>query len=117
MVLEENKQYLIDKNSGNGKIKEFILLQEIGWKENILIFDEIPLTNVFNRLSRAYGIEFELNDISLKTQKLTAKFDNEEIGIVINIIQKLTKLEYKTIEKDDRVTKIIFQKQLSDRTI
>lgn len=93
------------------KVKEFDLIQEVGWKYNVLIFKDEPLNMVFTRLERAYGIKFELQSKYNDNIKITTKFENSTLITVNEVIKKLTGLEYKSIADKNVVTKVIFYKK------
>lgn len=93
------------------KINEFDYLQEVGWKDNILVFKDEPLDMIFARLERAYGIKFVLQSKSYQNIKLTTKFENSTINTVNEVIKKLTGLEYKNVIEQNVITKVIFYKK------
>ena len=73
------------------------------------MFEEDLLRDVFRKLQRTYGVDFELKDSSHEKLKLTAKFDNEDLWVVVKVIEKVTGVSYQSIEENNKVVKILFE--------
>ena len=108
IMLKPDQQLVYDKNSGKSKLGGFGLLKVTGWKDNILIFDNEPLKEVFPKISRAYGVKFIVKDYSQKDRKITTNFKNENIWGVIESIKFATGMEYKTTNKKNELETIVF---------
>ncbi len=108
VLLKPAQQFLYNKENNEKVIKAFDALEVTGWKDNILIFNNIPLENVFVDLHRAFGVEFELSDESYKKQKIKANLNNESFWAVVEVIKFATGLNYKTITEKGELKKVIF---------
>ncbi len=106
--LKPNRQLTFDRNKDLITVGSFDLQETIGWKDNILKFSDDPLVNVFKRLERAFGIEFELADTSYASRKFTGDFDNDSFWTIVKVITKLTGLNYKTVEENNMISRIVF---------
>jgi len=51
---------------------------EEAWRNNVLAFDNEPLADILDELSREYGVSFDLNDDRLKELRITARFSSSE---------------------------------------
>jgi ferric-dicitrate binding protein FerR (iron transport regulator) len=118
IVLKPSQKLVYNSTNDVSEVKGFDYLQEVGWKDNILVFDDEPLEKVFTRLELAYGIKFELNNKnkSYEKIKITTKFENSTLSTVNEVIKKLTGLEYETISTKNIVTKVIFYKKRSEES-
>ncbi|MGD8778072.1 MAG: FecR domain-containing protein [Ignavibacteria bacterium] len=110
IFLKPEQQFVHSNSSRSNYVRNFDLQEEVGWKDNILKFNNEQLTTVFKKLSRAYGVEFILSDTTFATRNLTANFKNASFWTVVTVIKKLSGLEYKTENKNEEVYKIIFYK-------
>jgi transmembrane sensor len=65
----------------------YVYNQELGWKDGIIYFDHASRTEVFNILSRWYGVEFtEENQPSDVEWKYSSQFKNEYLENVLESI-------------------------------
>lgn len=69
----------------------------IGWREGKLVFDQLPVKEVFEALERKYAVKI-IADQSFKDCKLTAKFNNVSLNEVLQTIQMTLDIQY-TINK------------------
>lgn len=60
---------------------------EAGWRDNYLIFDSKPLTEVIAQIERWYGVKIELRRSEIENDLLSGSFRDENIE---NIIQSLS---------------------------
>lgn len=111
IVLFPNEQYKYNKITGNGNVGKFDYLQAVGWKDNILKFDNEPLKEVLLRLHRAFGIQLDLQDKMFSNYGVTANFHNTSFLTILNSLKKLTRLNYMTETEDNVITKVIFYKE------
>jgi len=109
--LQPEQQLVYIPGKETAKVRNFDILQETGWKDNILKFESEPLEKVFVKLERAFGIEFELKDNSFSKFKITGNFKNEKYSTICEALKRLTKLNYKSIKEGNTIKKVIFYKQ------
>ncbi|MHB1686198.1 MAG: FecR family protein [Ignavibacteriaceae bacterium] len=111
IILTPDQQFIYDKTTGTEKIDHFDYLQTVGWKDNILIFDNIPLEKALVQLDRYFGVKFELADNSYGSLKIKGNFKNESFWTIVKVIKYATGLAYKTISKGNKIQEINFYKQ------
>jgi transmembrane sensor len=74
------------------------------WKTNLLIFEDMPLSLVAQKIEDYYGIEVEIADRELTKRQVTGTMPNNDLGIVLKSLSASLKM---TIERENN--KIIFK--------
>ncbi len=69
------------------------------WKKGILYFDETPMLDVIKNLERWHGLEFEITDKNVLDYTITAKFDNESIVQILEMIKLCAPIDYRIEDK------------------
>lgn len=110
-ILIPNQQFTYNLKTGKHIVKSFDELQVIGWRDNILIFDNTVLEDALILIERAYGVKFELTDESIKKLKIKANFENESIWTIVKVLKKAFGLDFLSVTEDNRSQKIIFFKK------
>jgi transmembrane sensor len=108
VILSPTQQLIYNKEKETNKIEQFDFQKAIGWKDNILIFDNEPLSRVLVLLERYFGVKFEIADQSLANRTIKANFRNESFWTVVKVIEKATGLTYKTSKENNELKKIVF---------
>jgi ferric-dicitrate binding protein FerR (iron transport regulator) len=111
VTLLPQQQFLYNTNKKTYKVKEFNIEEIIGWKDNLLKFNNETLSNVFIRLERAYGVKFELEKGINNNYLITTNFENTSLMAITEAIKKFTDLNYVTVKEKDQIKKIIFVKK------
>ena len=106
VVLKPQKQLMYDKELDVCSSSMFDSLEAVGWKDNIYKFENAPLDKVLPQLERAFGVKFKITDKKVLAQKITIKFENNSLQTVIDVIKKLTGLEYKIIMIDGKMREV-----------
>jgi ferric-dicitrate binding protein FerR (iron transport regulator) len=75
------------------------------WKTGVLVFNETTLDKVFEVLGKKYNVSFHMYNPELAKLKLTATFDSESLGSVLEVLRLVHKLQFTTIGKDYLVRK------------
>lgn len=97
-----NDQYYLDPgqkiihsaNSGEFQINSFDPVQEFGWKEGIIVFHQATLDEFVNKLSRWFGVEFEVQG-ALSTQwSIDGRFENESLEEIMESLSFTYKINY-----------------------
>lgn len=104
-ILIPNQNIVFDKQSGKlGPIEVGQTSDRIAWKEGKFIFNDTPIEEVFQRLQRAYNLDFDIRD---KQKKLTnlkfyGRFDmSDHPKEIIEAVCKL--IDAKFIFQKDKV--------------
>lgn len=110
VILKPAQQLVYDKNKEISRVENFDQQKEVGWKDNILKFNNEPLDKVLSVLERTFGVKFE---ILLKGQikpKITANFKNESVATITEVLKKLTGLQCKIERVNNQIRKVKFYK-------
>ena len=109
--LSPGEQLAYNKRSGNESISSFDYLQVIGWKDNVMIFNNKEIIKVFTELERTFGVKFELENVEFASMKIKANFKNDSFWTIVKVLQKTTGLAYRTDSSKGELEKIIFYKK------
>ncbi|MGD1043944.1 MAG: FecR domain-containing protein [Bacteroidota bacterium] len=108
ILLAPTQQFVFDKENEISTVETFDLQKAIGWKDNILIFDNEPLSKVLVPLERYFGVKFEIANPALANRIVKANFKNESFWTVVTVMEKATGLTYKTDKDNNEIKKIVF---------
>jgi ferric-dicitrate binding protein FerR (iron transport regulator) len=108
IILSPAQQLVYNKEKETNKIEQFDLQKATGWKDNIVIFDNEPLSKVLITLERSFGVKFEIADQSLANRTIKANFRNESFWTVVKVLEKATGLAYKTSKENNELKKVVF---------
>ncbi|MFZ1978859.1 MAG: FecR domain-containing protein [Bacteroidota bacterium] len=108
VMLSPAQQLVYRKEDESSTIGPCDIQKAIGWKDNILIFDNEPLSSVFISLERYFGVKFEIADSSLAGRPVRANIKNESFWTVVKVIEKATGLNSKAISENNELKKIVF---------
>jgi ferric-dicitrate binding protein FerR (iron transport regulator) len=99
--LKPNQQAIFNKKS-----KKIILENKIetadftGWKKGMLVFDNMPFSEIKTSLERWYNITIHLEDKASLKCSFSARFDNETIEEVLDLFKTSEAITY-TIQDHD----------------
>ena len=111
VFLKPQQQVVYNKNSKIEKVVKFDTRKTIGWRNNVLVFENENLKDVFTILERTFGIKIEIKNELLKNKRISANFENESFWGIIEVIKYLTNSETKSILKNNEFEKIVFTKK------
>lgn len=66
----------------------------LGWKDGWLVFDETPMDEVLRKLERWHGIHLVVEDAELLKRRFTARFHEESIYQVLEMMKQVALLRY-----------------------
>lgn len=79
---------LYQKSNPNAK-------DDIAWRNNNIIFNDLALSQIATNLSNYYNIEIKITDNNLKKYKLTARFENgESLDDILSLLQAVGNFSY-----------------------
>ncbi|HZK97202.1 MAG TPA: FecR domain-containing protein [Prolixibacteraceae bacterium] len=79
--------------STKGKVEKYI-----SWIEGKLIFEDTPILQVTERLSRMFNVDFEIKD-ELKDYNYTVTLEDESLSQILDLITIATPVLYKTLPR------------------
>lgn len=68
-------------------------LNYLAWKTRDLIFNESPLEEVIKNLEKIYQIEIQTNDPAINSMALTARFNDQPVDYVLEVIRQTFNLQ------------------------
>lgn len=101
-VLEKNEWVVYQKDNGLQPKQKGDIREMIAWKDQVLVFNNKPLSEVTRTLERWYGVEIIIKDESLKNVVLSGKHDSVSLEKVLENIQFILGIDYTMI--NDTVT-------------
>jgi len=102
--LEPGQQLCYEKGADRTTLKEVNVLHYVGWKDNLLVFQNETLENIMRVLSRWYDIQVVFGNDSLKQLKFSGNLDKYTgIGTFLRLFEIGSGLRF---ELEDRVLHI-----------
>lgn len=108
ITLKPAQQFIYNKNDKSQLVTEFDLHQVIGWKNDLFKFENEKLENVIAVLERAYGVKIEIKNKTVLEKRITTQFNQDSFWTMIKVLKEVTGLNYRTINKDNEVQKVVF---------
>ena len=88
LELEAGQRLVFNKSTGQAEISDAPKLSPFKWSNGILEFDNTPLSEVFKKIERFYGIEIVVTDDSLVDRHFTAfNFKPGSLNECLELIQ------------------------------
>lgn len=79
--------------------------QTVSWKEDKLIFDNEPFSNLVIKIERWYNVKIEVYYQELNSARFTGKFDKETLEQVLNALVTVTPFKYTIKQNIITITK------------
>lgn len=79
------------------------------WKSGLLIFHDAPMDEVIRKLSRKYDIEVEVKNPRVLKSVFTARFKNESLDNIAELMEFTCKINAEVIREDGICTKLILE--------
>lgn len=95
VFLEPGEQLSYVKNSHEMIKEEFDVEKAIGWKDGVMIFEDVSFKEFINRLERWYGVNFQIHGSPPKNWKFNGRYENETIDNILIGVKFVYKLDYK----------------------
>jgi len=93
-TLSPNQQAIIKSGSENINTQPVDVANYTAWTTNSLIFDNIPLSEVFATMENWYNVDIEVNSKALNDCIITARYENESLENVMNSLRFMLKVQY-----------------------
>lgn len=96
-LLIPGDRFVYEKKSNKASIKHEDIKKYIAWHTGKLIFDNSPMAEVAQMLSRWYGIEVIVKDAEVMNYRFTTTFENESLLQVIELFGLSSPVDIKYI--------------------
>ncbi|GAB4277789.1 MAG: hypothetical protein Kow0068_01060 [Marinilabiliales bacterium] len=105
VVVQTGEKAIVDKKTK--LIKKDINTDKnyLAWKTNSFVFDNTPLSEVFQTLENTYNINFEIKDKDIEKIPLTATFKGQKPETILTIIEETLNINISKKENHYLVTK------------
>lgn len=70
----------------------------IAWKDGKLVFDNTPISEVAQTLSRMFNVDIEVDD-AVKEYTYTVTFINDPLFLILDLMKETTPVTYKTLPR------------------
>ncbi|TBO40587.1 FecR family protein [Pedobacter kyonggii] len=57
-----------------------------GWQKGLIVFEQRPIKEVFDELSRRFNVDFSTDRLSNGSCKLTARFENKPLSVILKTL-------------------------------
>lgn len=98
VLLEHGQQAIAGKSEI--KVSKVDVEPLIAWKDNVLVLDNNSITEVSSKLARWYGLTVVVKDKAVAGCRVTGKFKNERIEVVMEAIAFATGISYSIDKKE-----------------
>jgi ferric-dicitrate binding protein FerR (iron transport regulator) len=103
VVLKPSQKASFSKTTGQITLDEVDVRLHTAWKEEILVFRNEPYENVMKQLERRFGVKVYLPDQGEGDCGFTAKFQNEPLEDILEVIRRTTQIHYSLAENTVRI--------------
>ncbi len=105
-VILEASDYARISKDGELIVKRGIPIDiHLAWLNKELVFKDVPLENIALQIERWYNVEINFDDDDITGRRLTARFENEPLIEVLEVISLALNLKYDIINR-----KVVFYK-------
>ena len=95
VILTEGMGADLMEDEQTPQIQEHADANQIAWQRGFFIFDQTPLKDVLDCLSKQYGVSFAATDLS---RKLSGEFYTDDLDLIIELIE--SDLDVTIIKRD-----------------
>ena len=79
---------------------------EISWRHEEFIFDDLPLQEIARKLSNSFGTSIRIPDTALQNYRITARFRNgEDLESILSVLHNAGYFDYSLNDKQIIITK------------
>ncbi|MCQ2155970.1 MAG: FecR family protein [Bacteroidales bacterium] len=82
------------QDTGYPEIRDADIQKNTSWTKGELVFDNTPMTEIAKQLERWYGVKVHIADNKILNYRLTARFTNESIVRVLDLIHFSSMVNY-----------------------
>lgn len=96
-ILKPGDRAVIEKATGETKIRNEAIGKYIAWHTGKLVFDNTSMAEVASMIERWYGVEVVVQDPEILNYRFTTTFDNESIFHVIELLGLSSPIQLKYV--------------------
>ena len=93
-MLLPNQQAIVQSGSGTINTTSVDVTRFTAWANNRLIFENMPLSEVFVELENWYNVDIDVDSEAINNCVITGKYESESLENVLSSLSFMMKLEY-----------------------
>ncbi|MCL3781054.1 DUF4974 domain-containing protein [Prolixibacteraceae bacterium JC049] len=97
--LRPNDQFHLNKSTRKYAVNSIDARTYTSWKDGLLIFKNVPLGQVFQRVGRKYNAEIVVHNEALKETIFRATFEDETLEEVFRLLSGVINIKYQIHER------------------
>ncbi len=100
IILNPGEKIVYNSKLQEAEKLEFDRELELSWKDGILIFKQTNMNDFIHIIERWYGVNVELSGNSEDECKISGRFENETLKVVLESLQFSKEVDYKLNDKE-----------------
>lgn len=97
LIMKPGDRVLYEKKTNTAILKNGNINKYIAWHTGKLVFDNTPMTEVAQLLSRWYGVEVVVENAEIRNYRFTTTFENESLFQVLELLELSSPIRIKYI--------------------
>lgn len=97
-IVKPNEQVVVDMETDTIQAAYVKVQQFTSWKDNVLFFEQVTLQEAVTQLEEWYDVKIDIRTPAVMKCLITAKYQDEPLGNVLNSLQFLLDLDVKRVK-------------------
>lgn len=98
--LAPNHKLIYQPTTGEAGVYQTSCESETAWKEGKIIFNNTPMEEALNMLSKRYNVEFIVKNKNLKEEAFTGSFTTQRLERIMEFFKISTKIHWRYLDSD-----------------
>ncbi|MDN5202179.1 FecR domain-containing protein [Fulvivirgaceae bacterium BMA10] len=99
IILDTNEMTTVQSSTDNLSKSSFDVEEVTGWRNNLLIFNEVPFYEIIEKLEQWYGVEIEIKGDPVADKKYSGRFENKSLALVLEGLGFSSAFDYEIKDK------------------
>lgn len=91
--------------SGETQMYDTNCESEIAWKESTIIFNNTPMNEVLNILSKRFNVEFVVRNKHLEEYSFTSSFTTQRLERILEFFKRSSRIHWRYLDSDEATDK------------
>lgn len=105
IVLSPMHKLVYKPISGETQIYQTNCESEIAWKEGTIIFNNTPMNEVLNILSKRFNVEFVVRNKHLEEYSFTSSFTTQRLERILEFFKRSSQIHWRYLDSDEETDK------------
>ena len=97
-IVKPNEQVVVDMEADTIHAAHVKVQQFTSWKDNVLFFEQLTLQEAVSRIEEWYDVKIDIGSPAVMKCLITAKYQDEPLGNVLNSLQFLLDLDVRRVK-------------------